>query len=138
MLQERLRDARNKQQKAHVKHSNKEVYNPEDLNEEDIADINHDDSIKDTGTEEEGKKPSHKLKSDEEITKQWEENMKGFVPEDFITFEIEEGKSMLLQEKILHTTPSKVRGSYYVVGGTAETIVSAAVLDENMRVIFKH
>lgn len=65
--------------------------------------------------------------------------MKGFVPEDFITFEIEEGKSMLLQEKILHTTPSKVRGSYYVVGGTGDdTMVSVAVLNENMRVIFKH
>lgn len=39
---------------------------------------------------------------------------------------------------ILHEYPTKVRGAYYIVGGTSDTMVSAAVLDENMDILFKH
>jgi hypothetical protein len=39
---------------------------------------------------------------------------------------------------ILHEYPTKVRGAYYVVGGTPDTKVSAAVLDESMDILFKH
>jgi hypothetical protein len=55
--------------------------------------------------------------------------MKNFSPEDFVTVEIEEGGSFMFMEKIYHNTPTRVRGAYYVVGGTADTLVSAAVLD---------
>lgn len=38
--------------------------------------------------------------------------MKDFVPEDFVTFELNEGQSVMLLEKIHHTETTKVRGSY--------------------------
>jgi hypothetical protein len=64
--------------------------------------------------------------------------MKNFKPDDFVTVEIEEGGSFMFSEKIYHNTPTRVRGAYYVVGGTPEQMVSAAVLDESMDVLFKH
>jgi len=114
-----------------VKHADHEVHNPDELTEADIEEINHNDSIKET-------EPDTRRKTNEEITKDWEENMKGFVPEDFLTIEIEEGSSVMLHERINHSTPTKVRGAYYVVGGNSEQMVSAAVLDDDMSVIFKH
>lgn len=68
-------------------------------------------------------------KSKADLNKIWEDNMHDFVPEEFITFEIDEGKSIMLLDKIHHTKESlppggkrvKIRGTYYVVGGTEET-----------------
>lgn len=64
--------------------------------------------------------------------------MKDFVPEDFLTFELEEGQSVMLLEKIFHADGYKVRGSYSILGGTPDQKISTAVLDENMDVIFNH
>jgi hypothetical protein len=64
--------------------------------------------------------------------------MHDFVPEDFLTFEIPEGQSFLMLERIAHDVPTRVRGAYYVVGGTVDTRISCAVLDENMDVLFSH
>jgi hypothetical protein len=64
--------------------------------------------------------------------------MKNFTPEDFVTVEIEEGGSFMFMEKIYHNTPTRVRGAYYVVGGNGDQMVSAAVLDQDMDVLFKH
>jgi len=72
------------------------------------------------------------------MNKVWEESMHDFVPEDFTTFELNEGQSVMFLEKIHHTEEKKVRGTYYVVGGTPETQISSAVLDENMDVVFNH
>ena len=44
----------------------------------------------------------------------------------------------MLLERIAHDTPTRVRGAYYVVGGTKETKISHTVLDENMDVLFNH
>jgi hypothetical protein len=41
-------------------------------------------------------------------------------------------------ERIAHDVPTRVRGAYYVVGGTVDTRISCAVLDENMDVLFSH
>lgn len=114
-----------------MRHTGKEVDNPDELTEEDIELINHDESIKET-------EPDTGRKTNEQVTKDWEENMKGFVPNDFLTIEIEEGRSVMLHERILHSTPTRVRGAYYVVGGNDNQMVSAAVLDDKMSVIFKH
>ena len=64
--------------------------------------------------------------------------MHDFVPEDFVTFEIKEGQSVMFLERIAHATPTRVRGAYYVVGGTKDTRISHTVLDENMDVLFSH
>ena len=95
--------------------------------------IVHDEALKDTVTP-----MDNDLKSNEELTRVWEESMHDFVPEDFMTFEIPEGQSFLLLERISHEEPTRVRGAYYVIGGSAETRVSCAVLDENMDVLFSH
>lgn len=78
------------------------------------------------------------IRTNEELTKIWENNMKDFVPEDFVTFEILEGQSVMLLDRIAHEEPTKVRGAYYVVGGTKDTRISHTVLDENMDVLFNH
>lgn len=52
VIERRNKEAAARQQEAHVKHSNKEVHNTDELTEEDAESINHDDSIKETGTEE--------------------------------------------------------------------------------------
>jgi hypothetical protein len=48
--------------------------------------IVHDTDLKDTVTP-----LDNDLKTNEELTKVWEESMHDFVPEDFMTFEIPEG-----------------------------------------------
>ena len=105
----------------------------EDLSQKDVDAIVHDPTLQDTVTP-----LDNDLKSNEELTKIWEESMHDFVPEDFLTFEIPEGQSFLFLERIGHEVPTRVRGAYYVIGGTTETRISCAVLDENMDVLFSH
>jgi len=90
MLKDRLRE---RAQHAHTtkKHA-------EELNEDEIGEIIHDKDLEETETPMDDKK-----KSAEDMTKIWEESMHDFVPEEFITFELNEGQSVMLLEKIHHT-----------------------------------
>ena len=58
---------------------------------------------------------------DDQKNKVYEENMKDFVPEDFITFELNEGQSFMLLEQVHHLNENRViKGSYSVLGGTPD------------------
>jgi len=115
-------------------HANTKKQYAEDLTQKEMDAIVHDKNLKQDKTVLDDKDN----KSNEQLTELWEKHMHDFVPEDFLTFEIPEGQSVMLLEKIAHIEPTRIRGAYYVVGGTKDTRISHTVLDENMDVLFNH
>jgi len=114
-------------------HANTVKQYAEDLTQKEMDAIVHDKNLKQDATV-----MDDKGKSNEQLTELWEKHMHDFVPEDFLTFEIPEGQSVMLLERIAHAEPTRIRGAYYVVGGTKDTRISHTVLDENMDVLFNH
>ena len=75
--------------------------------------------------------------SDDEIHKLWAEHMHDFVPEDMINIVVDKGKQFALFEDISHTTPTKVKGAYYVVGGNKEKTIGCVIYDPNREIVYK-
>lgn len=55
--------------------------------------------------------------TDEDINKIWSEHMHDFVPEDMTNVIVENKSTEALMETISHTTPTTVKGAYYVLAG---------------------
>jgi len=75
--------------------------------------------------------------TDEDINKIWSEHMHDFVPEDMTNVLVEKSTTEALHEVINHVEPTKVKGAYYVLGGSVEKTVSCIVYDPNRDVIYK-
>ena len=75
--------------------------------------------------------------TDEEISMIWAEHMHDFVPEDMVTALVERFSTESLMETINHTEPTKIKGAYYVLGGSEEKTVSCIVYDPNRDVVYK-
>ena len=75
--------------------------------------------------------------SDEDINKVWAEHMHDFVPEDMTNVLVERKSTEALFETISHMEPTKVKGAYYVLGGSIEKTVSCIVYDPNRDVVYK-
>lgn len=78
-----------------MQRANTKAKNANEMDDEDINKLLHDDDLAETETP-----MDDQSKSKEDLTKIWEENMHDFVPEDFLTFEMTEGGSVMLMEKI--------------------------------------
>lgn len=74
--------------------------------------------------------------SDKEITKLWQEHMHDFVPEDMVNFIIPDKQHLVLFETIGHMVPTKIKGAYYVKGGSSSKYVSVMVLDPTRKVVY--
>ena len=66
--------------------------------------------------------------SNNQIITLWEKHMHDFVPEDMINFLIEADKSVYFYEQISHTSPTLVRGAYYVNGGEEAPKLKAMII----------
>lgn len=62
--------------------------------------------------------------------------MHDFVPEDMVNFIVPDRSHTVLFETIGHTTPTKVKGAYYVKGGSAVKTISVMVLDPQRNVVY--
>lgn len=74
--------------------------------------------------------------SDKEITKLWQEHMHDFVPEDMVNFIVPDRQHLVLFETIGHMAPTKIKGAYYVKGGSSSKYVSVMVLDPTRKVVY--
>ena len=75
--------------------------------------------------------------SDDEIHRLWTEHMHDFVPEDMINTVIEKNSVEALYENIGHTTPTTIKGAYYVYGGSKEKGISCVVYDPDRNILYK-
>lgn len=75
--------------------------------------------------------------SDDEIHRLWTEHMHDFVPEDMMNTVIEKNSVEALYENIGHTTPTTVKGAYYVYGGSKEKAISCVVYDPDRNILYK-
>lgn len=74
--------------------------------------------------------------SDKEITRLWAEHMHDFVPEDMVNFVVADRSHVVLFETIGHQTPTKIKGAYYVKGGSSVKSISVMVLDPLRNVVY--
>lgn len=74
-----------------MQHANTDKEYAEDLTQKEIDKIVHDKKLQESESPLDKRGKDGKLRSNEDLTRAWEENMKDFVPEDFISFEINEG-----------------------------------------------
>jgi len=63
--------------------------------------------------------------------------MHDFVPEDMLNIVIDKGATQAMFEDIGHTTPTKVKGAYYVMGGNKDKTVSCVVYDPSRNILYK-
>ena len=75
--------------------------------------------------------------SDDEIHRLWTEHMHDFVPEDMMNTVIEKNSVEALYENISHTTPTTIKGAYYVYGGSKEKGISCVVYDPDRNILYK-
>jgi len=97
-----------------------------------VQEILADALILDTATPED----NIKLRNDE-IYSMWEKNMHDFVPEDMTTFEVGGKSAEVFYENISHTTPTLIKGAYYIHGGAEARPISVVVQDPAKNIIFK-
>ena len=67
----------------------------------------------------------------------WEKNMHDFVPEDLTNFIVDASSAAVLYETISHTTPTLVKGAYYVQGGPDARPINVFVQDPEKAIIYK-
>ena len=96
--------------------------------------ILNDELIEETHTKEEN---LDGYMTDEEINKVWAEHMHDFVPEDMVNALVERKSTEALMEIINHVEPTKIKGAYYVLGGSVDKTVSCIVYDPNRDVVYK-
>ena len=75
--------------------------------------------------------------TDDDINKIWAEHMHDFVPEDMTTALVEHRSTEALFETIGHIEPTRIKGAYYVIGGSQEKTISCIVYDPNRDVVYK-
>ena len=91
-----------------------------------------DDAIEETETfEDDG------YLSDDEIHRQWTEHMHDFVPEDMINVIVDKNSVVAVYESIGHEVPTKIKGAYYVYGGSKDKSISCIVYDPNRAILYK-
>lgn len=73
----------------------------------------------------------------EEIYGLWEKNMHDFVPEDLVNFVVDSSSATVLYEDIGHTSPTTIKGAYYVHGGQDARVINVFVQDPNKNIIYK-
>ena len=107
--------------------------NREELEQKDtMKSVLNDDSVEENETfEDDG------YLSDDEIHRLWTEHMHDFVPEDMMNTVIEKNSVEALYENISHTTPTTIKGAYYVYGGSKEKSISCVVYDPDRNVLYK-
>lgn len=74
--------------------------------------------------------------NDEDLAKIWEENMRGFIPDDLSTFIVKGSHAITLYEDIMHQKPTQIKGAYYAQDGKGKYI-NVFVIDPDNQVIFK-
>ena len=64
--------------------------------------------------------------------------MHDFVPEDMVNFVIEHGTAQVFYAEIGHTTPTMIKGAYYVHGGSDAKPLSGMIIQDPIKnVIYK-
>lgn len=63
--------------------------------------------------------------------------MHDFVPEDMFNFLLESRQNVYFGETISHKTPTKIKGAYYVMGGSPDKVISCIVYDPQRDIIYK-
>lgn len=81
--------------------------------------------------------PGDDYMSDDQVHKLWAEHMHDFVPEDMFNTIIDQGATNAFFEDISHTTPTKVKGAYYVMGGNKDKTISCVIYDPQRNVVYK-
>jgi len=97
-----------------------------------VQEILADKLIFDTATPED----NIKLRNDE-IYSMWEKNMHDFVPEDMSTFLVGGSSAEVFYEYISHTSPTLIKGAYYIHGGAEAKPISVVVQDPVKNIIYK-
>ena len=101
-----------------------------ELTETDVQEIAKDPEIKDNVTVEDDT-----YLTVEQLHELWEENMRGFTPDDVSTFVVKGSHAATVFEDIGHKQPTEIRGAYYT-HNEGKTI-NVFVMDPSNRVIFK-
>ena len=104
------------------------------MSDEYNAQILQDDLIEETHTAEEN---LDGYLTDDDINKIWAEHMHDFVPEDMTNVIVERKTTESLMETINHMEPTRIKGAYYVLGGSTEKTISCIVYDPNRDVVYK-
>ena len=93
-----------------------------------------DDLIEETHTSEEN---LDGYMTDDDINRIWAEHMHDFVPEDMTNVLVEHKTTEALFETINHMEPTRIKGAYYVLGGSVDKTVTCIVYDPNRDVVYK-
>ena len=63
--------------------------------------------------------------------------MHDFVPEDMINVIVDKNSVVAVYESIGHESPTKIKGAYYVYGGSKDKSISCVVYDPNRSILYK-